>query len=54
MEGNEPSAWEALGKSEFLQLVQAITIGALEASTASFDAQECDQAEVCSSKEVNR
>ncbi|KAJ1526867.1 hypothetical protein ONE63_008425 [Megalurothrips usitatus] len=46
-----PNAWEALGKTEFLQLLQAIAVGALDASTPSFEDQECDRVEECSSKE---
>lgn len=48
---DEPNAWEALVKSEFLQLLQAFAVGALEASTPSLDDQECYHPEASSFKE---
>lgn len=40
-------------KSEFLQLLQALAAGALEASTPSLDEQECYLTEGSSFKEVS-
>lgn len=49
-EQDDISAWDSISKSDFLQLLQAIAVGALDASTPTLDEDDCDHAEGSSSK----